>query len=470
MKRRNNKGFTLTEVLIASAILTVAIMPLAANFVQSSKVNQKSKRTMDATYMAQDIMEGVSAYSAEELIKMFESDQDLMGRILPNNITTYASHGDADGTDSDFPAVYSVTRGAGAGGDVVGVRQYSNAVLSGNTIDVKKSADGNYYFFVKGIQQEKNEYNIRLTLSSTKAAGYKDGDPKGGLKELAAKDPNAEVNGKDMPYIVNIEAPYDVAIKNTVAVVEGMASQFQAKSTNPSKFGGSNAWVDNITRKCKIHIKSDYSVELVNQYGVIPSKRAEYGFDASTVDDTNPNISEMGSSAIPRSIYIFMEGMPSATLSQENDQVEIVNDLGEETTVYIIRTISAVNGFSNPDSTKTMAALEGLVASSGNVTYNTNYKSKVSVIDPASKTKVVTNLKFNLNKLYDITKKDVDQDEFSNARCIYMYNGTEITNGNDLMMNGFSTKPQDYIYTAFLEIYDAKQNKVLATIDGGIEY
>ncbi len=71
--RGNNKGFTLTEVLIAVAILSIAVVPMLANFVTSSKVNSKSKRTMNGTIVAQNIMEGISAYGVENTIIQLEN-------------------------------------------------------------------------------------------------------------------------------------------------------------------------------------------------------------------------------------------------------------------------------------------------------------------------------------------------------------------------------------------------------------
>lgn len=72
----NNKGFTLTEILIAVAILSLAVVPMLANFVSSSKVNSKSKRTMNGTIVAQNIMEGINAYGVEETIIQLENTHD----------------------------------------------------------------------------------------------------------------------------------------------------------------------------------------------------------------------------------------------------------------------------------------------------------------------------------------------------------------------------------------------------------
>lgn len=70
--QKNSKGFTLVEVLIAVSILAIAVIPLLANFVTSSRVNVKSKRTLNATTVAQNIMEGISAFGVESAIVQLE--------------------------------------------------------------------------------------------------------------------------------------------------------------------------------------------------------------------------------------------------------------------------------------------------------------------------------------------------------------------------------------------------------------
>lgn len=86
--QKNNKGFTLVEVLIAVSILAVLVVPLVANFVTSSKVNQKTKRVMNGTSVAQNIMEGISSYGVEKTIIQLEDSgaEDVTLKFIPENM------------------------------------------------------------------------------------------------------------------------------------------------------------------------------------------------------------------------------------------------------------------------------------------------------------------------------------------------------------------------------------------------
>ena len=75
-KSKNNKGFTLTELIIAVAVLGIVISPLVANFIQSARINKKARISLNATNMAQDIMEGASAVSYTHLIQWMQSNED----------------------------------------------------------------------------------------------------------------------------------------------------------------------------------------------------------------------------------------------------------------------------------------------------------------------------------------------------------------------------------------------------------
>ena len=67
----SNAGFSLVELLIAVTILSIIVIPLLHMFVTSTKINVKSRQTLRATTVAQDIMEGLKAYTLEEVRTQF---------------------------------------------------------------------------------------------------------------------------------------------------------------------------------------------------------------------------------------------------------------------------------------------------------------------------------------------------------------------------------------------------------------
>lgn len=64
--KKNNKGVTLVEVLVAVAILVAVTVPLLNSFVSVAKVNAKSNRTQNATGVAQNIFEGIKQFGIQE--------------------------------------------------------------------------------------------------------------------------------------------------------------------------------------------------------------------------------------------------------------------------------------------------------------------------------------------------------------------------------------------------------------------
>ncbi len=74
-RRKLNKdaGFSLLELLIAVVILAIIVIPMLNLFLSSNKLNIRSRQTLRATTLAQDIMEGLKAYDIEELKAQFNT-------------------------------------------------------------------------------------------------------------------------------------------------------------------------------------------------------------------------------------------------------------------------------------------------------------------------------------------------------------------------------------------------------------
>ena len=66
-RQLNNEGFSLIELLIAIVILSIIVVPLLHSFVTSARTNAKSRNTMHATAIAEDVMEQFEAHTLEEM-------------------------------------------------------------------------------------------------------------------------------------------------------------------------------------------------------------------------------------------------------------------------------------------------------------------------------------------------------------------------------------------------------------------
>lgn len=66
-RQLNNAGFSLMELLVAVVVLAIVVAPLMNSFITSIRTNAKSERTMDATAIAESVMEQFEAHTIEEM-------------------------------------------------------------------------------------------------------------------------------------------------------------------------------------------------------------------------------------------------------------------------------------------------------------------------------------------------------------------------------------------------------------------
>ena len=71
-KRKNtNAGMTLIELIVAVSIFSIAAVVLLQSFVTSGRINSKSRLYLEATTMAQNLMEEIKSRKFEEVSLAF---------------------------------------------------------------------------------------------------------------------------------------------------------------------------------------------------------------------------------------------------------------------------------------------------------------------------------------------------------------------------------------------------------------
>ncbi len=112
---KNKKGFTLVEVIIASCILVVALIPLMGSFVFSSRLNVKGRQREQAMVVAENIMEGIKAVGPLNATKWATGNTTYS--VIPNNLgLTKSGLEYNDTTKKDFSA-YALANGETLGSE-----------------------------------------------------------------------------------------------------------------------------------------------------------------------------------------------------------------------------------------------------------------------------------------------------------------------------------------------------------------
>ena len=79
VKKLNNKGFSLMEVLIAVIILSIVSIPIIRSFATVAKTNANSKILLRATNAAENMMENIEYQTLDELVARYDiSDQNTV--------------------------------------------------------------------------------------------------------------------------------------------------------------------------------------------------------------------------------------------------------------------------------------------------------------------------------------------------------------------------------------------------------
>lgn len=155
-----NAGFSLVELLIAVTILAIIVIPLLHMFVTSTRINVKSRQTLRATTVAQDIMEGLKAYTLEEVRTQFS---------LPDGSASSAYFTPTEGfyvlnssmIQGGVREITELEKDRDAGGDPVNPSDPDNEI---------------YYFGIENLKMQGGEYDALIKLDASTYTASKAGE------------------------------------------------------------------------------------------------------------------------------------------------------------------------------------------------------------------------------------------------------------------------------------------------------
>ncbi len=172
MKKTNNQGFSLVEVLIAMAILVIVSIPIIVTMSDSVKLNAASKGEQKAVSIEESITERLGTYNIPEVIDQFQKTDTTKFDIV-KEFTSY---------------------------------KQLNESYEPTTYNIKESKD-KYYFGIYGIKEGVKEYDALITYKNARS------DSKVAKVE--------EINSKDVKTIIPV--PTDTNIKkDTLYVVNNL--------------------------------------------------------------------------------------------------------------------------------------------------------------------------------------------------------------------------------------------------------
>lgn len=76
---RNKKGYTLVELIITLAVIGIMLTPIFNSFIESNRVNLRSRRLISAAYLAQNQLEEIKGLTRGEFNALDINTLDLIG-------------------------------------------------------------------------------------------------------------------------------------------------------------------------------------------------------------------------------------------------------------------------------------------------------------------------------------------------------------------------------------------------------
>lgn len=312
--KKDNKGFTLLELLVAVIILAVVVVPLLHSFVTSYRVNARSRELMRATTLAQNEMEIFEKEKLEVLL-----DEDIYDYKWTE--TTYPATDSATGEVTEHTA-YTFTYEKGIVNDETGREMFDVVVKLNPESDPTHALASDRYF-------DKNTDDILFmnSLSGVDSGTY--------VQRVRHGDINGEDEEVYQWYVIN-QNPEGTGLNRLTE--DDFAQNLQRTITLKIEQTDQNGFKTTIA-------KVNYRYR--SEHGQVPSGYRTYSAGDKVIFNNSQTLDDEGNPIELQSVYLFYapryeysDGTPipdSSPVILKEDKIVIENKQNLPVNVYIIR-------------------------------------------------------------------------------------------------------------------------------------
>lgn len=144
----NNRGISLVEILVAITILAIAAGALLHAFITSTKINMRAKEQQRVTTAAQSVMEGLKAYTLEDICWQFNN-------IAGHDFKIYSAVGSRKEVPSGDAAITGIT-------PTLSIKQWDEGGVMQH--EYEPDGDGKFLFVMQNISYEGQLYDAKVEL------------------------------------------------------------------------------------------------------------------------------------------------------------------------------------------------------------------------------------------------------------------------------------------------------------------
>lgn len=279
--RKNNKGFSLLEILVAVAILAVIVTPFLMAFLTSTRVNASTKDRQRAKFAATNVMEDIRSVNIDSII----------------GATDGTAVAEEDGT------------------------QYYVYQPTGAKVYVE---DNNTYKYVTTQTADGVDFTVEATL-----------DPN--YVDATADKEATEYNAERMAHIYGMNSTYDAFYELDASTDLSKLNQLAQLLYGVGDDDTEYLVYSSVNREIILNITENDdkgATVTVQTVYTMPNTRDS---GINTVSTEEQQIYSNSDKEKLRGIYLFYNPLYNGSLRQPKETITVVNSSGTDCTVYLIK-------------------------------------------------------------------------------------------------------------------------------------